>query len=286
VALLVGIATDLALGQSGGSGAAFEAASIQPFPEGSPIPFSGCQGGPGSSDPGVIDCRYVSLNMLLMQAYGVRNREISGPGWLDSIHFNILAKLPGGTTREQVHEMYRNLLATRFGVALHHEKRMMTTYTLTIAKNGPRLKESDPGAAKADDPPTGGKLPIGDDGFPILRRSTIAGGVVTLYRNGRARLSAGNVKLAKLAEALSGQLDQAVTDETGLTGNYDIALYWTPDSTQPGGRPATDLPQEADAPEASLFAAIEQQLGLRLETKKTERDILAIDRAEKTPREN
>jgi uncharacterized protein (TIGR03435 family) len=271
--------------QEADSSVTFEAVSIKPFEEGT---GSGCQGGPGSDNPGRIDCHYVTLKTLLMRAYKVKNQEIFGPGWMDSTHFNILAKVPQGATKEQVPVMFRNLLTTRFKVALHHETRPLAAYSLTVAKNGPRLKEYDPAAAaSADDaPPAGGKLPTGEDGFPILRRSVITGREIVLYRQGRARLQAGNAKVARLAEALSNQLDQVVTDETGLTGSYDITLYWTPDAIEPGGPAPATAPQEAGTPETSLFAAVEQQLGLRLVAKKIPRDTLVIDRAEKIPTEN
>jgi uncharacterized protein (TIGR03435 family) len=269
------------------SSVTFEAVSIKPFPEGTPILMSGCPGGPGSDDPGQINCVYVTVKTLLMRAYKVRNQEISGPGWIDSAHYNIVAKVPQGATGEQVAVMFRNLLADRFKVVLHHETKPMTAYPLTVAKNGPKLKEYDPAAAATDDaPPAGGKLPTGEDGFPILRRSVIASGPIILYRQGRARLQAGNTKLAKIAEALSNQLDQVVTDETGLTASYDITLYWTPDATEVGGHQPGVAPQEAGAAETSLFSAVEQQLGLKLVAKKVPRDILVIDRAEKTPTGN
>lgn len=280
--------TSYAPAQEADSGVTFEAVSIKPFPEGTSISMSGCVGGPGSDDPGRIRCEYVTLKILLMRAYKVKNSEIFGPGWMDSTHFNILAKMPEGATREQVPVMFRNLLTERFKVVLHQESRPMTAYSLVVAKNGPKLKEYDPSATAPTDeaPPPGGKLPTGEDGFPILRRSVIASGPIILYRQGRARLQAGNTKIARLAQALSNQLDQVVTDETGLTGTYDITLYWTPDATESGGRAPSGVPQEAGAPETSLFAAVEQQLGLKLTPKKVPRDALVIVRAEKTPTEN
>jgi uncharacterized protein (TIGR03435 family) len=266
---------------------AFEAVSIKPFPEGSPIQWSGCMGGPGTDDPGRYDCRYMTLKSLLMNAYRVRNQEISGPAWIDSTHFDILAKVPSGATREQARTMFRNLLAERFKVVLHHETRPMTGYSLTVAKNGPRLKEHDSSAAAPDDsPPPGGKLPTGEDGFPILRPSVLLHGPITLFRPGRARLQGNDLKLSTLADALTNQLDQNVTNETGLTGRYDITLYWAPDATETAGHSPAPASQEAGMPETSLFAALERQLGLKLEAKKIPRDILVIDRAEKTPTGN
>ncbi len=273
--------------QDADSSVTFEAVSIKPYPEGTPISMSGCVGGPGSEDPGQVRCEYVTLKTLLMRAYKVRNQEISAPGWVDSTHYNIVAKVAPGATRSQLPAMFQNLLAQRFQLVLHRESRQLTAYALVLAKNGPRLKEHNPAAAApADDPPPGGKLPIGDDGFPILRPSVIASGPIILYRQGRARLQAGNTKLAKIAEALSNQLDRTVTDETGLAGSYDIALTWTPDPTESGGRQPAMVAQVAGAPETSLFAALEQQLGLKLVARKAPADILVIDRAEKTPTGN
>jgi uncharacterized protein (TIGR03435 family) len=282
-----------AFAQADDSGIVFEAASVKPFPEGATITMSGCMGGPGSNDPGRINCEYTTLRMLLMRAYQVKSQEIFGPGWLDSAHFNITAKLPPGAAKEQVPVMFRNLLAERFKLTLHHESRALPSYALTVAKGGLKIKESAPPSAAADDAPPAGGPPIGKDGFPILRPSAFAGGPIILYRQGRARLQAGNTTAAMLAEALSRQLDRVVTDETGLSGKYDITLNWTPEATEPGGRPrqaASVKPegasQEESTTEPDVFAAIEQQLGLKLVSKKIPRDTLVIDRAEKVPTEN
>jgi uncharacterized protein (TIGR03435 family) len=273
------------------SAIAFEAATIKAFPTGAPIRMSGCQGGPGSDNPGRIECEYVTLKMLLMRAYKVKSQEIFGPGLLESEHFNIVAKLPQGATRTQVPMMFRNLLAERFKLTLHHEDREMPVFSLMVAKGGLKIKLSSPAPTDADDPaPAGGKLPIGPDGFPILRRSSFAGGSVILYRDGRARLQAGNTQLSSLAETFSGQLERVVVDETGMTGAYDITLYWTPDPSEPGGRRRSageaGSTVEERTPDVDLRAAVEQQLGLTLVSKKIARDALVIDHAEKVPTQN
>jgi len=260
----------------------FEAVSVKPFPEGAVIVMSGCLGGPGSDDPGRINCEYTTLRMLLAMAYEVKSSEIFGPTLLDSAHFNIVAKLPKGATRVQVPAMFRNLLAERFKLAAHHENRAMPAYSLTVAERGLKIKESAPAPAPTDDAhPAAGPPPIGEDGFPILRPSVIASGPIVLYRQGRARLQAGNTTLDKLADSLSRELDRRVTDETGLVGRYDITLNWTPEPAAPGG-----AAQEASTPDSNLFAALEQQLGLKLVSKKVARYVLVVDHAEKVPAEN
>jgi len=261
----------------------FEAASIKPFPEGGTIVFSGCEGGPGSNDPGRINCEYVTLKMLLMRAYHVKNQEIFGPNWLDSEHFNIVAKAPPGATKDQVAAMFQNLLAERFQVALHHETRQLTGYSLEISKGGLKMKEAAPPAATNDDAPTG-PPPVGKDGFPILRPSVLAAGPIILFRQGRARLQASNATLSALAESLSNYLDRVINDETGLGGKYGMTLNWTPAPNEQGGR--QDISPPSDEPEVNLFVALEQQLGLRLVSKKIPRDTLVIDRAAKAPAEN
>jgi uncharacterized protein (TIGR03435 family) len=280
-----------AFSQAGGP--AFEAASIKPFIEGTPMQMSGCMGGPGSDDPGRFNCEYATLKMFLMRAYQVKNREIVGPGWMDSTHFNLTAKVPPGASKDDVAAMFRNLLAERFHVVLHRENRLLSAYSLTIAKGGLKMHEWSPSdTSPADEPPPGGKLPTGKDGFPILRRSTLAGGPIILYRMGRARLQAEGATTSALAQALTNQLDSIVTDETGLTGKYNITLNWTPDTIEAGGRQrpaATGIGPEsltAQDPTVDLFAALEQQLGLKLVSKKVPRDVLVIDRAEKAPTEN
>lgn len=264
---------------------AFEAASIKPFPAGSNIVFSGCMGGPGSDNPGRIDCQHVTLKMLLMRAYQVKSQEVIGPGWLESEHFNILAKMPQGATKDQVPAMFRVLLAERFHVVLHREKRMLPTYVLTLAKGGLKIKEWTDKPPAADEPPPGAKLRVGEDGFPILRQSTLAGGAITLFRQGRARMQ-GQTTMPQLAESLSGQLNQVVVDETGLTAKYEVVLNWTPDPTDMGGGPrAAAGSTDATAP-PDLFVAIEQQLGLKLVAKKVERDAIVVDSADKAPTGN
>ena len=283
--ILVLICAARVLAQSGQT-PAFEAVSVKPFVEGTPIQYSGCDGGPGSDNPGQIHCQYVTLRMLLMRAYQVKNQEIFGPGWLDTAHFEILAKLPAGAIKEQVGGMFRGLLAERFHVELHRETRPLSVYSLTVAKSGLKLKESSPRPA-VDEPGTPGPPSVGKDGFPVLRPSILAAGPIVLYRGGRARLLGNKVKLARLAETLTSQLDHIVIDETGLDRPYDITLTWTPDSTEPGGHSRPALAEAGSDPgDVTLFQAMEQQLGLRLASAKAQRDVIVVDRAERVPVEN
>ena len=143
-------------------GQQFEAATIKqpPPPDGNRM-FIGINGGPGTADPGRINYENVSLKMLLMKAYGVQDYQISGPDWLNSERFNIVAKLPDGATKEQFMAMLQNLLSERFKLAVHREKKDLPGYALLVAKNGPKFKASVPDSAGDAPAPPAGPPPMG-----------------------------------------------------------------------------------------------------------------------------
>jgi uncharacterized protein (TIGR03435 family) len=139
--------------------------------------------------------------------------------------------------------MVRKLMADRFQLKFHYEKRELPVYLLTVAKGGPKLKKGDPNE------------PAGLGGGP-------------------GNLGATNATMADLAELLAhGFLDRPVIDQTGLAGKFDLRLTWTPDEMQA----AT---QSADAP-PGLFTAIQEQLGLKLVSTKAPADVIVIDHVEK-----
>ncbi len=280
-------------GQPGHTAITFEAAAIKPFKDGTPIVGSGCNGGPGSDDPGRVICQYATLRMLLVQAYQVKAQEIVGPGWLDSAHFDVAAKVPLGAAREQVPVMFRNLLAERFKVVTHRETKLLPGYAITIGKGGFKADPAAPAPedAAATGAPAGGKQAVGKDGFPMLQRSFTATGPIILYRQGRARLQASEATIAQLAEALSRQLGSVVVDNSGLDGKYGMTLYWTPDEGEPGARPPSPSATENSVPESAsqeqnIFTAMDQQLGLKLTRKQLPREVIVIDQAERVPTEN
>jgi uncharacterized protein (TIGR03435 family) len=298
-----------ALAQTAENSPAFEVASVKPA---APITGNfirvGMRGGPGSSDPGQITYTNVTVKNVLMNAYGVKGFQISGPGWLDSERYDIVAKLPRGATKAEFMAMLQNLLAERFKLTLHREKKDLPMYALVVGKNGPKLKESvDDPAPKEGGPADGpaatmGKLTMGRDGFPVLPAAAGGRGAMAMtMMNGNARMTANGQTMAGLAEMLSGQLDLPVVDMTGLTGKYDYTLYFAPEGLAgmrlPGGLPPPPPPGEAgggmpaaNAPDAqsnpNLFTALQEQLGLKLEQRKGPVDLLVIDHLEKAPIEN
>jgi bla regulator protein BlaR1 len=221
-----------------------------------------------------------TLQMLLTLAYDVREFQISGgPGWISTDRYDITAKAERAdgadnilddprkmteeqrkTAGEQMRERLRALLADRFQLTLHRETKEQSVYALLVAKGGPKLKESE---TKEGTGPRG------------------------MMRMGRAQLSGQGVQLEMLTRTLSSQLGRPVIDRTGLKGNFDFKLEWTPDPGQPAALPANgpDAPPPPDPNGPSIFTAVQEQLGLRLESQKGPVDILVIDRVEK-PSEN
>ena len=272
-------------------GPQFDVASVKPS-----IPQPGGRismmnrGGPGTSDPGQVTYMGISLKNLLATAYGVKSFQISGPGWLDSERFDVTAKIPPDTSKEQFGVMLQNLIAERFKLTLHHETKDLPLYELQVAKNGPKLKPyvADPNAPS---PPVPGTPPgppvIGKDGRPILP----PGGVMFMMSEGRLKLTVSKQSTARLADLLGNQLGQPVIDETGLTGEYDFNLEFSREGLPSGplGPPPPPPALTAASPDSeppSLLTAVQEQLGLKLESKKGPQDLIVIDHAEKTPVEN
>lgn len=230
----------------------------------------------------------ITLKFLIQEAYDVREFQISGaPGWAGSDRYDITAKvddssgnraLPDDPTKltadqrktfqEQQRQRIQALLVDRFQLKAHRDTKEMAIYALVAAKSGPKLKE-----AKADDRPTEGFKDAGARRGPGMRM-------------GRGQIMGQMVPMQFLAQVLSQQLGRTVVDKTGLTGNYDFTLEWTPDQAQGGGFPGEPKDGTPPAePGPSIFTAIQEQLGLRLESQKGPVDILVIDRVEK-PSEN
>src|SRR5262249_48060089 len=154
-------------------------------------------------------------------------------------------------TEEQLRQMMQALVIERFKLTFHRETKEASVYALVVGKNGHKLEE-----AKADDP--GPQLQL------RMRRE----------------VTAKKADIGKLAGILSMALDRVVIDQTGLKGNYNFELKWTPDESQPRGLDSPDA-AASDPSGPSLFTAVQEQLGLKLEAKKAPVDLFTIDRAEK-----
>jgi uncharacterized protein (TIGR03435 family) len=267
----------------------FEVASVKPSPPlagALPAPI-GCRGGPGTKDPELFTC-HTYLALLIKLAYGVDSLLLSAPDWAwrGSTTFDISARIPAGATKDDLNVMLQNLLADRLKLAVHREPRETQYYDLVVAKNGPKFKEAAPPAAKKDDdakrPPAFTPPKMGDDGYPVL------GSALQMGMNGRWRLHFPQTTLDFFASQLEAHLVKLVIDATGLTGNYDIALYWDAGATGAlgAGAPGGAQTPVASDPGPTLIQAVQDQLGLRLEPKKGMVEFLVVDHAEKIPSEN
>jgi uncharacterized protein (TIGR03435 family) len=263
------------------------------------VMFAAPSGGPGTSDPGRIHYPYMSLKALLMSAYDVKDFQISGPAWLDSERFDITATMVPETTKDQLRIMLQNLLAERFKMSNHRETRELPMYSLTVARGGPKMKESKDtpvAAPDADPPPPPSQPKMGPDGFPIVPLPGRAG-IFTIMMPTRARFLVQKQTMADFAERLTRQLSRPVTDMTGLKAKYDFILTFSsegmsgpmgpmvpPAGAVPVGGPVGAAPDTEAAPD--IFAAVQAQLGLKLEAKKGPVEMIVIDHMEKAATEN
>jgi uncharacterized protein (TIGR03435 family) len=285
----------------------YEVASFKPVK-------SGSAGGPIrigiGYPPDGFNGSNVTIQMLITQAFGIQPYQLSGgPDWLNSERFDVdakmdpatadaLAKLTPDERSETRKRMMQALLADRLKLTVRHDTKDLPVYNLVIGKNGSKLKESKPDDT-ANTPATGGPAAPGSQSAPRGTVSVNGGGgggrlgpgTVTFGgRGGEQSINANSVPLATLVRMLGGQLGRPVIDKTGLTGKYDISLKWTPDDGQSisplgggsdGGIPAA--PSDTSGP--SLFTAIQEQLGLKLESTKGPVLMIVIERIEK-PSEN
>jgi|SRR5665213_191388 len=206
-----------------------------------------------------------TFQALVAAAYSLTPRAISGgPAWTDSDRYDILASTPGGVQPKLDDQMamLRKLLTDRFQLTFHREPKELPIFAITVAKGGPKLRESTA-------PP--GTLPeLINTIYPEEK-----GGV-------HVTLPARNATIMQFAAMMQRTvLDRAVVDQTGLSGTYDFDLEWTPDENQFGG----NLPHSAESAKPSLFVAMQEQLGLRLDATKGLVSALVIDRVER-PSEN
>lgn len=254
---------------------AFEVASIKPAAPDARGMF--IRAAPG----GRLNINNMPLKEMIVLAFRIQPFQISGgPAWLDSARYDISAKPENSPKQSEIPLMLQSLLADRFQLKIHRETKELPIYALVVAKKdgklGPRLTESKEGScttfdlSKPPPPPGPGKPPtLGCGGMMMSPRS----------------LTAASVPIANLIPALSRTLGRTVVDQTGLTGNFDISMEWTPDESQVQFAPDGPKPPPSDATGPSIFTALQEQLGLKLESQKGPVEMLVIDRAEK-PSEN
>ncbi len=273
--------------QTAAAGPAFEVASVKPNNSGDGRVMFANQPG------GRFTATNVTLKMLIRMAYQLQDFQIvGGPGWMTSDHFDIVAKAEDGAppetpsldrtapTRTQL--MIRALLAERFQLVVHTESRELPIYALVLARSdgklGPDLHKSDVDCA-ALFAAGRGRGPLPPPGPPPAGERMPCG-----IRIGMGNMAIGSAPLSQIANAMANFLGRTVLDKTGLTGNYDANLTWTPDQMPQRPPGAPELPP-LDPNGPSIFTAVQEQLGLKLDSQKGQVSALVIDRAER-PKEN
>jgi uncharacterized protein (TIGR03435 family) len=233
----------------------FEVASVKPVK--APVIGEVMElGTPGGRFPAQrFFARRISLLSLLEYAYTLHPSQIAGPGWLGAENFDIEAKPEAAASELQIKLMLRSLLEDRFKLALRRETRQLPVYALVALRKGPKLRAS-------------------SGGDPSL--SVIPGQVAAQSE----RLSA-LVEILRGNSFFAGVVDRPVLDQSGITGVYAFKLEWTPDESQYAGRGG-----RTDRSGPSLFTAIEEQLGLKLEPQRGPVEILVVDHAERVPTGN
>jgi uncharacterized protein (TIGR03435 family) len=220
---------------------AFDVASVKPNRTGESSTHIGHVGG-------TLTVTNATLKYCILRAYGIADAQVSGPAWLDTERYDIVAKAAADATNDQHPLRLRALLAERFRLAVHCETKEASVYALVVAKNGPKIKKE-----------------FGEGDGDIA--------------SNRGHVTAKAVSMNHLATFLAGPraaLGLVVNNQTGLDGLYSFTLDWTPEGINPSG---------PDSP-PPIMTALQEQLGLKLETRKALVEILFIDHVEKVPTEN
>ncbi len=228
---------------------AFDVASVRPSPNaanGLNQLNNGVE--PIHAAPGLLTIRGASLLMCIQWAYDIPPFQIEGPAWLKDIGFDIVAKVAGPANDEQLRLMLRTLLENRFGLKAHTERKNMQVYELTLVKGSPKFHEST------------------TEGPPMFSNP------------GKGALVADRATMSEFAERISEALQRPVMDATGLKGRYDLHMDATAYMATSGEGPMDAM--------GFLFNALQQQLGVKLESRKGMPAILVVDSIEKTPTEN
>lgn len=202
-----------------------------------------------------------TVNDLITFAYELHARQITGgPSWIESEKYDVTGQpeAPGVPGLPQLRAMIKELLADRFKLTFHQEKRELPVYAIVVNNGGPKLTKND----------------------------TNPNGLPNLIFKGLGMLPAMNATMGDLAGVMqTAVLDRPVVDKTGLPGRYDFTLMWTPDESQFANMGVRVPPPAADATAPSLFTAFQEQLGLKLDSTRAPVDVIVVDRIEK-PSEN
>jgi bla regulator protein blaR1 len=263
----------------------FDVASIKPAGGGSNLPPDSVQlnwlmGSARASKNGRFS-ETVPLSLLIQLAYNVEDFQVLGaPSWTKSDRYAVVAKADGNANFEQMRTMLQALLADRFHLALRRETREIPVYELTVAKGGLKIEAAKAGSCVTFDPDTP-RPPLNPNRPPPQLNicGAVRRAILSFAPARRDRIEAVGISMPKLIEMLSGEVGATVVDKTGFTEKFDFRLEFASEQ-------AVGVGPEAVSPgDLSIFAALQEQLGLQLKPAKGPVEVLVIDHVER-PSEN
>jgi uncharacterized protein (TIGR03435 family) len=228
------------------------------------------------SGHGTFHVGNLPLHLLIQLAYNAKDYQIVGePAWANSERYDVTAKTENNASFEQMRPMLRSLLAERFNLALHRVTKELPVYELTAAKGG--LKTEDASCVNRD-----------PNGPPPPRPKPCGGVISRMFPAGRSRLEGFGVPMSKLVEVLADRIGRTVVDKTAFSGTFNFQLDFSPDdaASNPKSAPTAAAGPERPIPGTNvqaptIFAALQEQLGLRLQAGKGQVEVLVIDHVQR-----
>jgi uncharacterized protein (TIGR03435 family) len=310
---------------------AFEVATVKPAP---PLDIAKVAAGIRAGqmpkmgahvEAGRAEYTYVAMRELIVAAYGVKPYQVTGPDWMTSTRFDIVAKMPEGSTKDDAPKMLQALLEDRFKLSVHKSSAEHPVLALVVGKGGPKLKESasepkpidetaelKPGQMKMDGPDGPIRVTVGKDGSSVVDMGAkgkisykVNPAALSIHLDGSMVTMSGFADmLTQLSQMGGGSGGRQIVDMTGLTGHYEVALdfgltdllnmaraagFDLPVGAGRGGPGGGVGPADAASDPSSSAQSVNnavQALGLKLESRKAVIEQLIVDHVEKTPTEN
>jgi uncharacterized protein (TIGR03435 family) len=299
--------------QVSGTALAFDVASVKPSQQITPAMIQSGKIHVGMKiDAARVDIGYWTVAQIICEAYKLKAYQVTGPDWLKSLqaqHFDVVATMPAGATKEQVPQMLQALLAERFKLEFHNDAKDANVYALVVAKGGLKIKESTPPPPPSEEEAAKAGSATGSSTVAIKQTgtgATMSTGTgetqkVSPSPDGKSmRIEISNVTISKLAEGIAPMVDLPIVDMTELKGRYDVTLDISMQEMMNIARKAgANVPAPAPSSAAganpgdavsdpdggSIFQAV-AGLGMKLEKRKVPLTGIFVDKVEKMPTEN